>query len=168
MVFLSHSSLDKKLATQLARSLLAKGIDVWLDKWEIAPGDSFRQKIDAGLSQAKFFIVLLTLNSLRSDWVQTEIDSAMVRRIEGKCRLIPVLYGLDFNDIPPTLQGLHAVNLTDYEHGLQRLIDVCHGISRKPQLEPRLPEANEQDIIRTYLRGLKEIIIKARTFRGDR
>jgi len=41
-VFLSHSSADKALATKLAIDLRNNGIDVWFDKWEIAPGDSFR------------------------------------------------------------------------------------------------------------------------------
>lgn len=42
--FISHSSVDKEIAEQLATDLLSKGIDAWFDKWEIIPGDSLRLK----------------------------------------------------------------------------------------------------------------------------
>ena len=48
-VFLSHSSSDKELVTRIAEDLKDAGIPVWLDAWEILPGDSVAQKIQEGL-----------------------------------------------------------------------------------------------------------------------
>jgi len=132
--FISHSSGDKEMAERLARDLISHGIDVWFDKWEIMPGDSLRRKIEQGISEASHFIVLLTSNSLSSEWVQTELDAAMVRKIENECRLLPVLYNVPFEEIPLTLRGLFSVNLDDYREGLDQLIDACYGRSRKPPL----------------------------------
>ena len=40
-VFLSHSSLDKeRFAVGFAERLRENGVDVWLDDWELVPGDS--------------------------------------------------------------------------------------------------------------------------------
>lgn len=132
--FISHSSADKEVAERLARDLIAQGIDAWFDKWEIMPGDSLRRKIEQGISEASHFIVLLTPNSLKSEWVQTELDTALVRKIENECRLIPVLYGIPLEEAPLILRGLLCVKLDDYQEGLQQLVDACFGRSRKPLL----------------------------------
>src|SRR5712691_12860113 len=53
-VFLSHASEDKEFVLDFASRLRRRGVDVWLDRWEILPGDSFVDKIfDEGLAQAK-------------------------------------------------------------------------------------------------------------------
>src|SRR5690348_10922358 len=71
-VFLSHSSFDKDLARRLARDLRATNIDVWLDQWEIGVGEEFAHKIEQGLEEVAFVIVLLTHASVDSEWVDRE------------------------------------------------------------------------------------------------
>ena len=45
-VYLAHASEDHEtLAKPLARALIANGIDVWFDEWEIRTGDSLRRKM---------------------------------------------------------------------------------------------------------------------------
>jgi hypothetical protein len=132
IAFLSHSSADAALAERLARDLLKQGVDVWYAQWEIKAGDSLRRKIDAGIDQARFFLVLLTPDSLKSEWVQTELDAGMVNKIAGACRLIPILSGIDKGDVPATLRGLLWVSLENYDDGLRRLLEACHDVSTKP------------------------------------
>jgi len=48
-VFLSHSSKDKAVVRAVAERLRADGLRVWLDDWEIRPGDSIPAKIEEGL-----------------------------------------------------------------------------------------------------------------------
>ena len=71
-VFLSHSSADKVLARRLAGDLQAANVDVWLDQWEIRVGEMFEQKIEQGLHDSQFVIVLLTRQSVGSNWVERE------------------------------------------------------------------------------------------------
>lgn len=132
--FLSHSSEDDKVAGRLAKDLRSSGVEVWYSEWEIKPGDSLRRKIDEGIERASYFLVLLTPKSLRSEWVQTELDAGMVKRIEGSCRLIPILSEISKDQIPPTLSGMVWVRLQPYEDGLRKLIGVCHEVSTKPPL----------------------------------
>jgi hypothetical protein len=136
--FLSYSSKDKALAERLARDLTLSGVDVWYAEWKIAPGDSLRRKIDSGIEAASHFLVLLTPNSLQSEWVQTELDAGMIRRISGHCKLIPILHEIQHKDVPPTLAGILWVRLeeADYENGVQKLLDACHGVSSKPAVGP--------------------------------
>jgi hypothetical protein len=132
--FLCHSSEDKVLAERLARDLAAAGVDVWFDKWEIRPGDSLRRKIDAGIESATFFFALLTPSSLRSEWVQTELDAAMVQRIAGKFKIVPIVHEIENHQMPPTLAGIRWVRIDSetYDASLRDLIMVCHDVSSKP------------------------------------
>ena len=114
--------------------LIGNGVNVWYDQWEIKPGDSLRRKIDEGIEGAAYFMVLLTPNSLESEWVQTELDAGMVRRIEGTCKLIPIILNLSDDQIPVTLRGLRWVRLESYDEGLRELLNVCHGVETKPPL----------------------------------
>lgn len=162
--FISHSSVDKEIAERLSRDLISHGIDTWFDKWEIMPGDSLRRKIEQGISEASHFIVFLTLNSLKSEWVQIELDAAMVRKIENECRLLPVLYGISSEEIPLTLRGLLCVKLDDYKEGLDQLVDACYGRSRKPPLGrseqkiimETLPLSSNAQLIATLLNSKSE------------
>ena len=65
-VFLSHASEDKdRFVLNFATKLMQKGIDVWLDKWEILPGDSLIDKIfEEGIKNAQAVIVVLSTHSV--------------------------------------------------------------------------------------------------------
>jgi hypothetical protein len=53
-LFISHASEDKaRFVLPFAEGLRADGIDAWVDRWEIRPGDSLVQKIfDEGIAAA--------------------------------------------------------------------------------------------------------------------
>jgi len=126
--------VDAEVSRKLASDLRQAGVDVWFAEWELKPGDSLRRKIDEGIDRASHFLVLLSPASIKSEWVQIELDAAMVLRISGKCRLIPVLLNVEQDSIPATLRGLVWASLRSYDDGLRQIISVCHDVSRKPPL----------------------------------
>lgn len=132
--FLCHSTENRNLVARLAADLQSAGVDVWYSEWELKPGDSLRRRVDVGIEGASYFIALLTEASLRSEWAKTELDAALVRRIKGKCRLIPVLYGITDDQVPATLQGIVWVRIDSYEPGLRKLVNICHGVDEKPPI----------------------------------
>lgn len=125
------------MAEKLAMDLRKNGVDVWYDEWELRPGDSLRRKIEQGIEGAAYFMVLLTPNSLKSEWVQTELDAGMVKRIEGSSRLLPILFNLGVDDIPVTLRALKCVKIEPYEDGLRDLLNVCLDVQTRPELGSR-------------------------------
>jgi hypothetical protein len=133
-VFLSYSHQDRETAARLAKELLASGQDVWFDRWEIAAGDSIVRKIFAeGLANAAAFLILLSRASVRSKWVQEEMDTATVRRIEDLVRMIPVI--IEDVDIPVPLRSLHWVDLrSDFNGGVRKIVNALYGVSEKPAL----------------------------------
>jgi hypothetical protein len=52
--FISHASEDKdRFVVRFAKRLREKGVDAWLDKWDILPGDSLIEKIfEEGIKDA--------------------------------------------------------------------------------------------------------------------
>lgn len=137
LVFLCHSWADKPDVECLAAGLRSVGVEVWYDDWCISPGDSLRRKIDDGLGRATHFVVVLSPRSLRSEWVQTELDTALVQKISGACRLIPVLHGIDNAEVPATLRGIRWIRWEGGEGVLQELLGVVLGLPRGPSLGPR-------------------------------
>jgi hypothetical protein len=136
-VFISHASEDKdRFVVRFAERIRAKGIDAWVDQWEVLPGDSLVDKIfNGGLKLSDVVIVILSNNSIHKSWVQKELNTAVVKNIEDKTRLIPVR--LDDCDIPECLrdtlyQGVG--NLESYDSEFDRIVSAIYGQYNKPPL----------------------------------
>jgi len=137
--FISHSSKDNEFALRLAGDLQARaGIEVWVDRWEIQPGDGIPERIEQGLSWANLLILVLSPDSASSRWVEWERQAWLAMQIEDEKaameesrprmrHLIPVLY----RDcpIPPFLQHLHHVRISEaeYDEGFERLTQAVQG-----------------------------------------
>ncbi len=78
-VFLSHSSKDKPTVRELAERLRRDGLRVWLDEWEIQPGDPILLKIEEGLEQSRTLVLAMSANAFASEWVTLERQTAMFR-----------------------------------------------------------------------------------------
>jgi hypothetical protein len=112
---------------------MRKGIDVWLDEWEIRTGDSLRRKMEEGLANCTHFVVLLTLDSLYKPWVETEIDAGFVRAVGGESRFMGIRVGIGVNDLSPFLRTLRCPEIhLDQASEVEELIADIYGVSRKP------------------------------------
>ncbi len=48
-VFLSHCSADKPAVEEIGRRLKLEGLEPWLDKWNLIPGDAWQPAIEDAL-----------------------------------------------------------------------------------------------------------------------
>lgn len=134
-VYLAHATDDKAMVRPIAEFLMANGVEVWFDEWEIEVGDSLRQRMEEGLGAMTHFMVVLTPTSITKPWVAREIDVGMVRMVGGESRMVPVAVGLEHHRLTPFLQTLLYVRLDpDDPAALKGLVDRLHGVSRKPPL----------------------------------
>ncbi len=135
VVYFAHASEDKVAAKAIAEHLLANGIDVWFDEWEIGAGDSLRRKMDEGLGSCTHFVVLLSPVALTKPWVNEEIDAGFVQRVEGKSKFIPLRLNLTLMALPPLLKGMLSPDIApDNEPALQQLVAQIFGVTSKPPL----------------------------------
>lgn len=129
-IFISHSHNDEIFARKVASLLQDQGLDVWEASNEIFPGDNWAAKISRGLQESNAMVVLLTPESLKSIWVQRDVEYALGAQ-EYSERLIPVLVDPDKtiaeDDIPWILKRLNIIDLTEHEteeEGLRRIADT--------------------------------------------
>jgi hypothetical protein len=138
-VFLSHASEDKeRFVLQFAEKLRGKGIEVWLDKWEMLPGDSLVEKIfDEGLKHAQAIIIVLSSISTNKPWVKEELNVAVIKKINEQVKLIPVI--IDNCQVPEFLKSVlwvRITNLEDYDEELNQIVYAIYGTTVKPPLGP--------------------------------
>jgi hypothetical protein len=122
-IFVSHSCKDRlldnpalraaeapdvvrrlKFARSVRDAIVAKAhpIRVWLDVERLEPGDAWSDEIVDGLAGCSAAVVVLTPESIASDWVLKEATILAYRRARNpKFQLVPVLLsGLSFEDLP--------------------------------------------------------------------
>jgi len=114
-VFISYSSKDEGLATQIVQSLEEAGLDAWYKKREILPGDNWAEKVASGLKESNAMVVLVTPDAVESDAVQSSISYALSEPAFSK-RLIPVIVGdwegVVADKVPWILKHLHVIKLS--------------------------------------------------------
>ena len=55
----------------------------WFDEFELRLGDSLRRKIDTGLANSRFGVVVLSRSFFRKDWPNYELDGLVTRAVSG-------------------------------------------------------------------------------------
>lgn len=132
-VFISYSSKDKDIFVRdFAQKLIDNGFDVWYDDWELNYGDSLIDIFDAIL-QCDVFISIVSENSVQSQWVKEESDSAFIRKIEENIKFIPVILPGNF-EIPSNMKHMlycKIENLDNYDDVFNRLVLSIYGMSNK-------------------------------------
>ncbi len=136
-VFVSHAREDKdRFVIRFAERLRKNGIDAWLDKWEMLPGDSLVDKIfEEGLKSAEAIVVVLSKHSVMKSWVREELNAGIVKRISDRTRLIPVV--IDECEVPESLKSTvweRIADLEDYEESLNRVVAAIFDHRDKPAL----------------------------------
>jgi TIR domain len=80
-IFLSHNSRDKEFVRKLAAQLRLVGGDVWLDEWEIKPGDRIPSEVSTALAVVDTIVVVWSEDAANSRWVDAELASALAREL---------------------------------------------------------------------------------------
>ena len=86
-VFISYARSDRDEAERLVRALRTSSVAGWLDKADIAAGDSIASEVRDALKRSSAVVVLLSPLALQSEWVQFEIGAAEAL---GK-KIVPII-----------------------------------------------------------------------------
>ncbi len=117
-VFVSHASEDKdEVVRPLAEALKASGLKVWYDEFELKIGDSLRKKIDKGLANSKFGIVVLSKDFFRKGWTNYELDGIVSKSVSGEQIILPIWHNItkkELLDFSPSLADKVARSTTTH------------------------------------------------------
>jgi hypothetical protein len=96
-VFISHSARDAGWARSFAQALKDRGVNVWFDEFEIRPGESLRDALEAGLRNSDVLVPLVDAESAWKPNLFFELGAAIGM---GK-RVVPIVpKGMDPNVLP--------------------------------------------------------------------
>ena len=131
-VFLSHSSLDRQSANEIAGVLRRHGIPLWYSKINIVGAQQWHDEIGAALRRCDWLVVLLSPQSVESIWVKREVLFSLNDPRYDE-RIVPVLYqSCDYDQLSWTLSLLEIVDFTQgFENGCRELLRVW-GVGYRP------------------------------------
>ncbi|MDE2711477.1 MAG: DUF1883 domain-containing protein [Acidobacteriota bacterium] len=99
-VFVSHTSEDKaEVVRPLATALRDAGLSVWYDEFELRIGDSLRRKIDKGLANSRFGVVVLSRAFFGRGWPEYELDGLVTRAVSGEQVLLPIWHNVTKREV---------------------------------------------------------------------
>lgn len=122
VVFISYAHEDVAFVNRLAAGLIERDVNIWLDRWQLHAGDSLNGKISAALRDASFLCVVLSKNSVKSEWCKSEINAGLLREVEEKRSvIIPIL--IEDCEVPDALKERLIVDFrASFTQALRMLI----------------------------------------------
>ena len=75
-IFISYSRKDNKTVDEIVARLNSDGVDVWMDREAIRPGELWREAIVKAVDNAYACVLMLSANSVASENVRKEVDLA--------------------------------------------------------------------------------------------
>jgi hypothetical protein len=120
-IFLSHSSLDRKVARLLCESLENRGFGCWIAERDVGPGENFQAAIVHAIRSAKAMVLVFSDNANNSDEIKKEMALA------GQSRLIVIPARVE--DVTPDAAFAYELAIRqwvdlfeDWERAIQRLV----------------------------------------------
>jgi hypothetical protein len=111
-IFISYSRKDIKFVGTLASDLEAAKFDVWWDISGLQGGDRWKRTIQAAIANCDYFVVVLSPDSVKSDWVENEYTYALKKNK----KVIP-LYLLSC-DVPIDLVTIQYIDFIENSYGI--------------------------------------------------
>ena len=124
-IFISYSRKDKEFVTRLATDLEREGWVVYYDK-KLNPGQNFEDELPKQAASAKYLLVVLSPNSLLSDWVKDEVKDALEREKVGLTTVVPLLIkNSDLRRITALVGPKQYADFTnDYDTGFKETLSA--------------------------------------------
>ena len=132
-VFLSHSSLDRQFADDLAGMMRRHGVPVWYSQTNILGAQQWQAEIGSALRRCDWFVVVLSPQSVNSMWVKRELSYALNQdRLEN--RIIPLRYqDADYEQLNWTLSIFQMIDFRgSFDAGSVALLRTW-GLGYQPQ-----------------------------------
>ncbi len=144
-VFLSYAREDLSIAEMLYADLRRAGVTVWMDIYDILPGQRWEDEIQRAMETATHYLLLLSAKSVnKRGFVQREVKKALVFAEEfpdTQICLIPVL----LSRCEPSNMGLKKYQWVElfrsYELGLQQILRSLNPAAVST-IEAHAPRAN--------------------------
>ena len=86
--FISYSTKDQEFAERLYADLQSRGVRCWFAPHDVQGGRFLEEQIDAAIRLHEKVLLILSPDSIHSDWVQLEVGKAREREAKEKKRVL--------------------------------------------------------------------------------
>ena len=86
--FISYSTKDQDFADRLYTDLQAEGVQCWFATHHMQSGKKVHEQIDKAIRTHERLLLILSPESMKSEWVKTEISKARKREIREQRRIL--------------------------------------------------------------------------------
>lgn len=133
--FISYASPDEALATYLKQYLTWRGLQVFLARLSLQPGDLWNTVVQNALRSSPWVVFLASRAACASPYVQQEVGGAV---FAGK-KLVPVIWDLQPAELPGWAKYYQALDLrgmTNYGvvQQVERIAEAIHASKRQGAL----------------------------------
>lgn len=147
LIFISHSSQDRRVAARVCSALERLGLSCWLASRDIDPGENFQEAIVQAIRSVRVMVLVFTGNANNSDEIKKEIALASQSRL--------AVMPLRVEDVVPSDAFLYELStrqwvdaFDDWDRAMTRLAEQISDITgqEKPAspalaARPRFPRA---------------------------
>lgn len=149
-VFVSHATPDlERFVRAFVRRLQERGIDTWLDRGHVLPGDNLMQQVFRAIAAADAGIIVLSRHGVDSRWMAEEFQALFERRIRDGIRIIVVR--LDDSPVPTAVSGDHWVQVDPDRDWSPQLERIVRALTERAAPGPWPVEASSAAALRSQL-----------------
>jgi hypothetical protein len=121
-IFVSYTPGDQKWANAFAHALQEQGATVWLDTWEVMPGQPIEKALEHGLRTSDWMVFLLNPEKSFVPNLYFEVGVAVG---SGK-RIVPIIpQGIDQTTLPYPFKSRQGVYKESPKETARKLMDAA-------------------------------------------
>lgn len=146
MLFISYATEDRSFVRSLSSDVSAAGIDTWVDREELVPGDRWRGEIVTAIEDCSALVVVLSQASAASREVPREVEVADKRRK----RIIPIIKEpCDPRNMELILAEFQWIDFStgDYPGRVRQLVAALQGRSAEQPISPMSSQPEPHQIV---------------------
>lgn len=133
--FITYSSSDDELATYVAQYLRWRGLDVFMARLSLQPGDMWTSEVQNALRNSPWVVFLASRKACTSTYVQQEVGGAVF----GQKALVPVIWDMQPSELPGWVKNYQALDLrgltaSGVAQQVERIAEAIHASKRKGAL----------------------------------
>jgi len=153
-VFISHSTKDKEFVDKLQSRLLEFGIKLFQFNTNLQQGDTVLSTIKEALRNSDYIIVVLSKDSVKSDWINFEISTVLLNEIsKEETLLIPIL--IEDCEIPYSLSDRFFADFRkSFNSGFDTLL---LGLKRDKKVSFVEDQTTEESTLASYSVHIKNL-----------
>ncbi|GAB5493867.1 MAG: hypothetical protein Phog2KO_40820 [Phototrophicaceae bacterium] len=153
-LFISHSTQDDAIVSQIHDLLEASGINVWVDHEDgINASNNWAKEIDLAVNSCQAGLLVMSNESVASDYVRAEWQRILAR---GLILYTVMIDTIPLEEMPIILSTIQYIDLrTEFDTGINGLIKAVKGKNRLENTD--VPKTSVLSITGTFPRSYLDI-----------